>query len=196
MEIENQIAVNRIKVSELEEENLKLRYDIEDKVDKIKLNFFMNINSMLNSIYNWEKKYIIKSPISGIVSFHKYLAANSPVFQGDNIITVIPKESGKILGRLKIDKYGAGLVEVGQTIFLKLDNYPHSKYGMIKGKINSITLISTDNYFPAIVELPQVLKTTSGMILPFQQNLTGSAEIITEDIRLIERIMGPIASFF
>lgn len=44
------------------------------------------------------------------------------------------------------------------------------------------------------VSLPERLVSTYGKELPFSQAMTGSAEIITADRRLIEQFLNPIKS--
>jgi hypothetical protein len=46
------------------------------------------------------------------------------------------------------------------------------------------------------VEFPAGLKSTYHKIIPFVQNMDGSAEIITKDMRLIEQFIRPIRSLF
>ena len=42
------------------------------------------------------------------------------------------------------------------------------------------------------VEFPENLKTNYGKELTFSQEMTGSAEVITEDLRLLDRFLNPI----
>jgi HlyD family secretion protein len=42
------------------------------------------------------------------------------------------------------------------------------------------------------VEFPNKLKTNYGKELTFSQEMTGSAEIITEDLRLLDKFINPI----
>jgi HlyD family secretion protein len=44
------------------------------------------------------------------------------------------------------------------------------------------------------VQLPQDMKTNYNIPLKFSQEMKGSAEIITEDLRLIQRFFNPIKS--
>jgi HlyD family secretion protein len=44
------------------------------------------------------------------------------------------------------------------------------------------------------VEMPQDLKTNYDIQLKFSQEMKGSAEIITSDLRLIQRIFNPVKS--
>jgi HlyD family secretion protein len=89
---------------------------------------------------------------------------------------------------------GAGKVKVGQQVNIKFLNYPHIDFGMVMGVIKSISLIASDNNYTVEVDLPDGLKTSYGEELPFSHQMQGYAEIITEDIRLLERIFKPIKS--
>ena len=42
------------------------------------------------------------------------------------------------------------------------------------------------------VEFPEILTTNYGKTLTFSQEMTGTAEIITEDLRLIDKFINPI----
>ncbi|MGE8241716.1 MAG: HlyD family secretion protein, partial [Sphingobacterium sp.] len=79
---------------------------------------------------------------------------------------------------------------------IKLDNYPFNEYGSLHGLVKEISLVTNtqetnqgniENYLVQ-VELPNGLKTNYGQQLPFKFELKGSAEIITKDRRLIERV--------
>jgi HlyD family secretion protein len=44
------------------------------------------------------------------------------------------------------------------------------------------------------VDFPEKLKTTYGKELIFSQEMQGSAEIVTEDLRLLDKFINPIKS--
>ena len=71
---------------------------------------------------------------------------------------------------------------------IKLLNYPSDEFGELNGKVKSISLTPDEegNYL-INVELPQNLKTTYGKTIAFRQEMKGTADIVTEDLRLIER---------
>jgi HlyD family secretion protein len=71
------------------------------------------------------------------------------------------------------------------------------EYGMIRVKINNISLVPLDDgngakSYILEVEFPGELVTNYGKTLTFSQEMTGTAEIITEDLRLIDRFLNPI----
>ncbi len=63
---------------------------------------------------------------------------------------------------------------------------------MVTGKIKNIALIPTESFYIVEVDLPNGLQTNYKKKLPFSQEMQGVAEVVTEDVRLIERFFNPI----
>jgi len=92
---------------------------------------------------------------------------------------------------------GAGKVKEGQAVNVKFDNYPHMEFGMVRVIIRNISLVPVtleDNKKAYLleVEFPALLVTNYGKELTFSQEMTGSAEIIIEDLRLLDKFLNPI----
>jgi HlyD family secretion protein len=70
------------------------------------------------------------------------------------------------------------------------------EFGMVKGKVKSISLVPITNqqgkFTMVEIEFPDNPTTNYGKVLDFSQEMSGAAEIITEDMRLIERFFNPI----
>lgn len=181
-----------ISISQLEQSILELEQDYTEKKKSGELALIESFNNLQSQIKLWEQTYILKSPVNGVITFTKIWSENQNVASGDKVVTVIPEKTSKIIGKLAIPVSGSGKVKAGQKVNIKLENYPYMEYGMIEGKIKSISLIPTDNTYMAEVEFSKGLKTNYGKQLEFGQEMQGSAEIITEDIRLIERLFNPI----
>jgi HlyD family secretion protein len=154
-----------------------------------------------SQLAKWKQSYLIISPIDGRVSFNKVWFENQSVSAGDLIVTIIPKEEMRIIGKADIPSTGVGKVKPGQTVNIKLDNYPYMEFGMLKAKVKNISLvpITTEQgiFYSAEIELnDSILKTNYNKIIPFSQNMTGTAEIITDDLRLLERFLNPLRSIW
>jgi hypothetical protein len=68
---------------------------------------------------------------------------------------------------------------------------------MLIGKIQNISLTpDKDGNLLIDVTLPQKLETTYHKSIPFQQEMSGTAEIITQDLRLIERLLYQFKDLF
>ncbi|MNE70369.1 Hemolysin secretion protein D, plasmid [compost metagenome] len=91
---------------------------------------------------------------------------------------------------MKAPALNSGKIQVGQEVNIRLTNFPDSQYGMLNGKIKNISLTPDEEGNLRIdVVLPRRLETSYNKTIPFQQEMSGSAEIVTEDLRLTERLL-------
>lgn len=139
----------------------------------------------------WIQNYLLVSPIEGKVTFTSFWSQNQSVKEGETVMTVVPGGDNEIIARIMIPMRGSGKVREGQDVNIQLEGYPYLEYGMVQGRIRSRSLVPQDNLYVLDVELPGGLSTFYGKRLDFSQNMSGRAEIITEDMRLIERIISP-----
>ena len=139
------------------------------------------------AIKDWEKMYVLKSSMNGKVSFLNFWSKNQNVKKGDLIFTIIPDKSEFFIGKIKAPIANSGKIEIGQKVQIKLLNYPSDEFGELNGRVKSISLIpDQEGNYLVDVELPS-LKTTYKKDIEFKQEMQGTANIVTEDLRLIER---------
>ncbi len=148
-------------------------------------------------IRQWEQSYLLVAPCDGIVTFTKYWQENQNVNAGEVLVTVIPDGDMQMVGKILLPQQGAGKVKVGQTVNVKFDNFPYLEYGLVKVSIRNISLVPVQvdertKAYMLEVEFPDKLVTTYGKELVFSQEMTGTAEIITEDLRLLDKFLNPI----
>jgi len=62
---------------------------------------------------------------------------------------------------------------------------------MIRGIVISKSLVPTGDSYIIEISLPSGLTTLYDIPLNFTQNMQGTAEIITKDIRLLQKIVNP-----
>ncbi|WP_028873118.1 HlyD family secretion protein [Psychroserpens burtonensis] len=147
-----------------------------------------SFNQLKKSIKDWENLYVLKSNIKGNVSFLNYYNTNQTVNQGDLVFTIIPSENSTFIAKLKTPAQNSGKIEIGQNVNIKIENYPDTEYGVLKGTVSNISIIpNEDGLYLVDVKLPKKLITTYNKDIEFKQEMRGTAEIITEDLRLIER---------
>ena len=155
--------------------------------------------NLRTQIAAWEKNYLVTAPCSGVVTMTKYWQKNQNVSAGEVLLTVVPEGDVRIIGKILLPLQGAGKVKVGQTVNVKFDNYPYMEYGMVKVEIRNISLVPIEvkegeKAYMLEVEFPEKLTTTYGKELKFSQDMAGTAEIITEDLRLLDKFTNPIKS--
>jgi HlyD family secretion protein len=190
------LASNEIQISKLSQEILDLQLRKGEDGGKLRSAMDESANKLYASIADWEQKYVLKSTVIGIVSFTRIWSQNQDVREGDLVMSVIPENPGEMIGKVSLPLSGAGKVKPGQYVNIKFANYPYLEFGMVKGLIRSISLVASNNEYSVIVDLPEGLKTGYGTILTFNQDMQGVAEIITNDRRLLERIVLPVRAAF
>jgi hypothetical protein len=166
-----------------------------EKEKELKLAVLSTYTDLQDNIKSWEQKYVFKAPFDGKVQFLKFWTTNQFVQSGEPVFTIIPKND-KALGQLILPIQGAGKVKKGQEVIVKLEDYPYVEYGSIKGKVQSISLTTSTTKtekgdietYMITVDFPEQLKTNYGTVLDFKFEAKGTAEIITNDRRLIQRL--------
>ncbi|MET3539126.1 HlyD family secretion protein [Chryseobacterium limigenitum] len=140
------------------------------------------------SLKQWEQNYLVISSTDGVASFQQFFGENQFVKTGDAILSILPRNKEKLVGRMSVPATNSGKITQGEKVLIKLDNYRFQEYGIVEGRVQNISLSSDDkgNYYVDVV-LPKGLKTSYNKTLVFDKELRGNAEIVTQDLRLIER---------
>ncbi|MBS7254029.1 HlyD family secretion protein [Flavobacterium branchiicola] len=182
-------------------DNLKNRKNITINGTKEQVNLLSEktqaIYQLKKVIKDWELQYVLQSSVAGKVSFSQIWTANQTINAGDNIFSIIPTIDNGYIGKLKAAALNSGKIKIGQEVNIRLANFPDTQFGMLIGKIQNISLTpDKDGNLWIDVQLPKKLETTYHKKIPFQQEMSGNAEIITEDLRLIERLLYQFRDIF
>ena len=182
----------RIQMETVEDNILDIELQYEQQKNKLEVALKEAYDNLEGAVIHWKRKFYLDAPINGKVTFTNYWSKNQYVETGKRIMTVIPEKEGEIIGKMTLPFQGAGKVEEGQTVHIRFANYPHMEYGMVKGVIRSISLVPEQQAYTVEVGLPDGLTTFYGEKLEFSQQMQGTAEVITDDTRLLERIVRPL----
>ena len=156
-----------------------------------------SFNQLQKSVKDWELKYVLSSKMDGQVLFLNYWSVNQTVNQDDLVFTIIPKVNSSFIAKLKTPAQNLGKVRIGQNVNIKLHNYPDYEFGVLKGTVTHISEISNkEGVYTIDVSLPKTLITSYNKEIEFKQEMQGVAEIITEDLRLIERVFYQFKEIF
>jgi len=148
-----------------------------------------SLNTLRASLDKWKQTYLLTAPIDGQVSLNSsFFSEKQYVKQNEQVMAIVPPESDKLIGRLSLPVAGSGKVRSGQRVILKLDSYPYYEFGTLQGRVVSKSLVPKDNEYSILVLLPEGLKTSYKRDIPFEQQLQGKAEIVTDEKRFLQRI--------
>ena len=188
------LSSTQIQKAQIEQQVVEMQLQQADESKQYIQSIQQSQKTLSNSINIWKNTYLIQSPIDGKVTFTNTREVNQNVASGDVVMTVVPDKKSELVGTIVLPMQGAGKVKQGQQINIKFDNFPHMEYGMVKGMVKSISLVTTESNYIVEVAFPNGLRTNYNQVLNFSQEMSGSAEIIIDDLRLIERFLNPIKS--
>lgn len=178
---------NRILIGELKKSIMELGQERNEQKRVLLMSAQQTFKKLESDFEIWMQKYVLKAPTEGYVSFFKYWSENQYVNQGEEVMVITP-DINELVGKIYLPQYGAGKVEVGQRVNIKFDSYPFKEFGMVIGAVHSNASIARENQYLVNVNLPNGLKTSYDKEINFKYNMEGTADIITEDLRLIDRI--------
>jgi len=153
------------------------------------------LERLRKSIIQWERNFLIRASIDGKVSYLQFLGENQFVKAGSNLLSILPERRDVIIGQMLIAAQNQGKIQKDQRVLIKLDNYKYQEFGIVTGRIQSLSLTpDKDGKYYVEVALPNGLKTSYDKQLNFDQELTGSADIVTEELTLAQRILDQLRS--
>lgn len=192
-------SISQLKSSLIDNTKLSQNSQISGTKEEVNLgrNMAQSFYQLKKVIKDWELAYTLKSSVSGVVTFLQVWTENQTINVGDNVFSIIPDAKNGFIGKVKAPALNSGKIKVGQAVNIRLANFPDREFGVLKGKIQNISLIpDKDGNLLLDVALPNGLLTSYNKQIIFQQEMKGSAEIVTEDLRLIERILYQFKSIF
>lgn len=151
-----------------------------------------SVGQLLAAIHTWEMTYGLVAPLDGRVQLLVQEAPNQYLSVGDVFARIVPEGDEGWIGRALLPLPRSGKVKKGQRVIVRFANFPDQEFGVIEGAVSSISLVpAEDNYMVEIV-FPDGLTTNYGKLLPVSHEMKATAEIVTDDLRLIEHFFQPL----
>lgn len=193
------ISISQLKqsINQLEKESSQTVIDSKFEKTRLYKLLLLELNQLKNSIRNWELKYVSQANIEGAISLMNVWTEYETVTKGDLLLTIIPENNTNYIAKIKAPIRNSGKIKNGQPVIINLSNFPETEYGSLKGTVDMISAIPDESGFYFItVFLEEPLITSYDFQIPFSTELSGTAEIITEDLTLIERLFYSIRGIF
>jgi len=187
---ENEVAIINLKQ---ELENLSSTH--QQKINDLMVDLRDQKQALLQAIKSWKSRYILTTPISGQLTQTEFWSSKQTVASGQTLATIVPQEKTEIICRASIDGAALGKVEVGQKVNIKLSGFPYLEYGYLVGHVKSISLVPVEQKYIVQISLENGMSSTYEQPLKFIQEMDGVAEIITEDTRLIYKLIGSLEQY-
>lgn len=180
---------NDIRIKELETQIIDIQQARSDGRNNRTLSLEEDLRRLHTAVSEWKKSYVLVAPIPGRVALANIWSEQQFVRVDEEVMAIVPVTGqGQILGRASLPVANSGKVAVGQRVNLQLTGFPAQEFGVVKTKVSRISLIPEAEHYNLELALPAELVTTHGVEVPFRQEMSGVAYIVTEDRRILERV--------
>ena len=154
----------------------------------------------------------IKSPIDGTVSGLAVHTAGGVVTPGQLLLTIVPA-GGDLILEAYLNNKDVGFVNVGQEVAIKIEAFPFTRFGLIKGVVTTIAADSIErqgekptkakesdlderaqitNNYQIRIALDRSVMSDQGQSMPLASGMVATAEIKTGKRTLISYLLAPL----
>lgn len=145
------------------------------------------------------KRTVVKAPLSGYVQQLVYHTKGGVVETAKPIMNIVP-EDYKLEADVMILNKDIGFVKPEQNVEIKIDSFPFTKYGTIKGNVRNISGDAIQDeklglvYASRLTLLDNKIK-ADGQIVQLKPGMGVTAEIKTGKRRVIEYLLSPVMKY-
>jgi HlyD family secretion protein len=186
----------QIQIGQLKESLLDTKQQDVEKLNGLQTQLQSLISQLKAGIREWELNYALRAPMDGKITFAKYWIENQNVSSGEEVFMIVPENEFSIIGKAMLPITRSGKVKTGQKVNIRLQNFPENEYGILRGIVSNISLVPVQTgetvYYAVEIRLSNELVTTYKKELSYLPNMQGQADIITDDISLLERLVLPV----
>ena len=186
----------QIQIGQLKESLLDTEEQGTEKLNSLQTQLQSLVSQLKTGIQDWELSYVLQASIDGKITFSKYWIENQNVSSGEEVFTIVPDSVYQVIGKAMLPLARSGKVKTDQKVNIRLQNFPENEYGILRGMVQHISLApaqtGTTVYYSVEVSLTNGLITTYKKNLPYLSDMQGQADIVTDDLSLLERLVLPI----
>lgn len=186
-----QLELNNVKQQEIRSEIAQTKIRLEEKRQALLFDIKQALSTLDSKVAAWKKNYLVTAPISGKVALANYWSANQQIRRGD-VALFVYNDASNMIGKLFVSHLGAGKIQHNQRVSVELSSYPALEFGKVLGVVENVSGVPDQKGYSVDIALPQNLVTSYGKALKFSPNMVGTARIITQDRRLLERFFDKI----
>jgi HlyD family secretion protein len=173
-EILSKIAENEKKIAEIDSQLNKASLENEKKIAEV--------DSQIAQAKLMLQYQDLRAPVAGIVFDLKATCSGFVTNPNEPVLKIVPENS--LIAEVNITNKDIGFIKEGMPVDIRVDSYPLSEFGDIKGELISIGSdalppTQTRQYysFPAKVRLNQQFLSTQGRRLTLQSGMSVSVNI-------------------
>jgi multidrug efflux pump subunit AcrA (membrane-fusion protein) len=181
---------NEMQIGQYQAQIHDINQSKSDNLNTKELTLQEDIRRLTVAIEEWKQTYLISAPIAGKVTLTKIWSRQQNIGAGEEVCAIVPTEgASQVVCKAILPIAQSGKVKTGLNANVRLEAFPYQQYGILRGSVQNIAAVPQKEEYQVEITIPNDLTTSYGKKLLFRQELQGSANIITEDRRVVERLL-------
>ncbi len=193
--LQKSLTEAEIESARTEKELRDLDHDRDEALELARERLRLTLNKLRGQLDVWEADFVLRAPADGVIAFYDFWSDQQYVTAGRQVFLVLP-ETSRLIGRMPVLQGGTGKIRPGQAVRVRFDEFPYKEFGIVTGRVQSVSMVAREGANLVLVDIPFPMLTSFKKRLQFKQDMTGEASVITEDIRLIGRVLYEIRRAF
>ena len=187
--LQSKILENKLQIAQYQAQIITLKQQRQQTLRQRQLSIQRATTNLQSELIQWKQNYLITAPTNGQVSLSQLQSTKQFVRSNEAIATIVPHtKNGQVVGRALLPVLNAGKVTVGQVAHIRLEGFPYQEFGILKGQIESISLVPEQDQYLMMLSMPDPLVTTYKKHIPFSQEMPGTGFVMTKKRRVLVRV--------
>lgn len=192
--VDMNIANNRVRIEQLRGQILELQQQDREFVRNKRIEITEQARSLRSQIEAWKQAFLIRAPIAGKITLHQNWSEKQFVTANSELLVILPEGNQQTYARVSMPEQNSGKVQLGNRVMLKLDGFNYREFGVLEGSVDKISLTPRRGFYTIDVALPNGTETSFNKTLNFDQDVQANAEIVVEELSLLDRIFYTLRS--
>jgi len=209
LELERNLSQQHSQLTVLKAQQLSLKERRDNYLATKRKEYFGKLNEMETNLGQLEQELIkvreqtrlqnLRTPVDGVVQQLSVHTLGGVVQPAQQLMVIVP-DTAPLEVEVMILNKDVGFVTGGQPAEVKLDAFPFTKYGTIKGELIHVSKDAVKDeqrglVFPAKVRLVSTEIEVDGKWVSLQAGMSITAEIKTGKRRVIEYLLSPLQQY-
>jgi multidrug resistance efflux pump len=196
--INKELQIPNLNASIINNENMqhnkqKEIAELQNQIMQQHTTFLQAMQTFAAQVADWKIKYVLSSATKGTISFASFIQQNQ-MLQANQVFCFVTPTNSNYYAEVMLPQANFGKIKPQQKVLLKFPSYPFEQYGYVEGSIDFISNIATDSGYLSKVVFANGLQTNYAKQIVYRDGLKAQAEIITEDMSMLDRFFYNIKS--
>lgn len=206
IELENEMSIYKSKIKEIKSQISQVEKELLVYIETFKKNILEELRQASETVTQLflevektkqrQQFMSIYAPVDGIVQQLQTYTIGGVVTTAQPLMVIVPTEE-KLEVEAMVSNKDIGFIKTGQSVVIKLDAFPYTRYGYITGEVKNISFDAVQDekmglIFPVTIVIEKNYLIIEDKKVYLLAGMTINAEIKTGERSIMDYLLSPI----